>query len=498
MPILPGQVYLVGAGVNCATLTQQAVSVLRRADIVIHDGLIDPRILTATRPDCLCLEVGKRGGEASTPQAQINQMLIAYCQQGKQVVRLKSGDPGVFGRSHPELEALTAAACPWQLVPGVSSALAAPLLAGILLTDKVLSQGFAVMTAHDLDGLAWGALAQLETLVFLMGGRNLAGIVERLIAAGRSPSGAIAVIRHGGQPQQQVWRGTCADILEQTAGQRLSPCVIVIGEVVTMQQNPVNPLAGQRIVVTRSAEQASVFRDLLEQQGAQVIDLPALEIRPPSSWAVLDGAIATLSRVDWLLLTSANAVNAFFDRLAHHQLDSRALGHCKIAVVGRKTAKVLQAYHLTADFIPPDYVADAMVTHFPDRLADKTLLFPRVETGGRDVLVQEFQAQGATVIEAPAYESGCPATIPLAARHRLAAGEVDMITFASSKTVQNVHTLIQSVPGWEALMQRVTLASIGPQTSQACDRIFGRVDIEAQDYTLEGLAQAIRLHYATP
>ncbi len=486
-----GKVYLVGAGLNAATLTQRGLALIQAADVILYDALLDPALLATARADCRLIPVGKRGGGVSTPQAEINQLLVQYCQAGQQVVRLKGGDPGVFGRSLPEIHALQAAGCAWEWVPGVSTALAAPLLAGIPLTDQAYSSGFAVMTAHDLDRLPWPALAQLETLVFLMGGRNLGGIVARLQGAGVPGERAIAIIQAAGSPAQRVWRGTTADILEQVAGVSLSPCVIVVGDVVELQQTSGGPLAGKRILVTRAAEQASHFRDLLVNLGAQVVEMPALEIQPPRSWAALDEAIAHLDQVHWLLLTSANGVQGFFERLKHQGLDSRALGNCKIAVVGRKTAQTLASYHLQPDFIPPDFIADALIEHFSEAIAGQTFLFPRVETGGRDVLVKAFREQGATVWEVPAYESGCPTTLAPAARAALEAGTIEIITFASSKTVTNAHHLLQEIPHWPRLLAPVKIASIGPQTSQACRDCFGRVDIEARSYTLEGLGEAI-------
>lgn len=491
MTLSLGKVYLVGAGLNAATLTQRGLVLIQAADVILYDALLDPTLLATARADCTCVPVGKRGGGMSTPQAEINQQLVAHCRAGKQVVRLKGGDPGVFGRSLPEITALQAASCAWEWVPGVSTALAAPLLAGIPLTDKAYSSGFAVMTAHDLDRLDWPALARLETVVFLMGGRNLGGIVARLQGAGVPRERAIAIIHAAGSPTQRVWRGTTADILEQVAGVSLSPCVIVVGDVVELQQISGGPLAGKRILVTRAAEQASQFCDLLVNLGAQVVEMPALEIQPPQSWAALDEAIAHLDQVNWLLLTSANGVQGFFQRLAHHGLDSRTLGRCKIAVVGRKTAQTLATYHLQPDFIPPDFIADALIDHFPEQITAQTFLFPRVETGGRDVLVKAFREQGATVWEVPAYESGCPATLAPAARTALEQGTIEIITFASSKTVVNAHHLLQAIPQWQTLLAPVKIASIGPQTSQACLDCFGRVDIEARSYTLEGLGEAI-------
>ncbi|MBK1986377.1 uroporphyrinogen-III C-methyltransferase [Sphaerospermopsis aphanizomenoides BCCUSP55] len=231
------KVYLVGAGPgDVAYLTVKAYRLLASAQVLVYDALVDAELLDCVPADCLKLDVGKRGGKPSTPQVEINNLLVRYCQEGKQVVRLKSGDPFIFGRCISEIEALKAAGCEFEVIPGISSALAAPLLAGIPLTDTVLSRCFAVLTAHEPEGLDWEALSRLETLVILMGGKNLAEIVHQLLRYGRSHSTPIAIIRWAGTPHQQIWTGELGNILSQTAGLSLSPAVIVVGEVVGLRK----------------------------------------------------------------------------------------------------------------------------------------------------------------------------------------------------------------------------------------------------------------------
>ncbi|MFB8791950.1 MAG: uroporphyrinogen-III C-methyltransferase [Potamolinea sp.] len=233
-----GKVYLVGAGLGTvAYLTVRAQQLLTQAEVLVYDALVeDSELLQLISSDCLKFDVGKRGGKPSTPQAEINHLLVEQCQQRKQVVRLKSGDPFIFGRSSSEIQALLAAGCPFEVVPGISSALAAPLLAGIPLTDPVMSRGFAVVTAHEPDALDWETLARMETLVILMGGRHLGEIVYQLQRHSCSSQTPIAIIRWAGYPQQQIWTGTLADIVKKTAGVSLSPSVIVIGEVVSVRE----------------------------------------------------------------------------------------------------------------------------------------------------------------------------------------------------------------------------------------------------------------------
>jgi uroporphyrin-III C-methyltransferase len=236
MANLAGKVYLVGAGTgNLAHLTLQAHQLLTTAEVLIYDALVGDALVQLAPPTCEQIEVGKRGGQPSTPQAEINQRLVEHCQRGKQVIRLKGGDPLIFGRSTAEIQALTAANCDFEIVPGLSSALTAPLLCGIPLTDPVLSRCFAVMTAHEPDALEWEALSQLETLVILMGAKQLPEIVEQLLRHGRTLETPIAIIRWAGQPQQQLWTGTLGSILRQTEHETLSPAVIVIGAVVALR-----------------------------------------------------------------------------------------------------------------------------------------------------------------------------------------------------------------------------------------------------------------------
>ena len=261
------------------------------------------------------------------------------------------------------------------------------------------------------------------------------------------------------------------------------------------------PLSGKTVLITRSLGQSSQFTQLIQGAGANAIEMPALEICPPSSWDALDNAIVNLSEFDWLILTSSNGINYFFDRLMVVGKDARTLANLKIAVVGEKTAQSLQNHSLQADFIPPNFIADSLIEHFPEQLTGKKVLFPRVESGGRENLIREFRNQGAEVMEVPAYQSCCPSSIPASAQLALQSGTVDVITFASSKTVKFFTQLAEQIFSDNSqenqpsvvsnYLEGTCIASIGPQTSQACHKYFGRVDVEASEYTLEGLTQAI-------
>ena len=512
------KVYIVGAGPgDIGYLTVRAKDVLALAEVLIYDALVDRGLLGLVPRDCVLVDVGKRGGQPSMLQAEIDLLLVEYAQTGKVVVRLKSGDPFIFGRVTAELDALMAAGCEFEVVPGLSTALVAPLLAGIPLTDPVLSRGFAVVTAHLPDDLDWDALARMPTVVILMGARQLGEVVAQLLKHDRVASTPIAIIRWAGTPQQQVWVSNLGQVIADTAGIELSPAVIIVGQVVGLRtyltsgmsnftilrkrgcanehSSNATFLAGKTVLVTRASGQASEFSELLRSRGAKVLELPTLEIVPPSSWDDLDREVQQLSDFDWLILTSTNGVDAFFARLHQAGKDSRALAGVKIAVVGQKTAQSLQQHGITADFIPPNFIADALVSNFPGAPAGQRVLFPRVETGGREVLVKELTELGAVIVEVAAYQSRCPDSIDPSILSALQQQQVDIVTFASSKTVKHFYQLIDTslTSGWQ---DRVCIASIGPQTSATCRELFGKVDIEASEYTLPGLVAALELGVA--
>lgn len=490
-----GKVYIIGAGPGSIShLTIRAQQLLREAEVVVYDALVNEGLLHNLSANCDRIYVGKRGGQPSLSQTEINNILVEQAQGSKIVVRLKSGDPFIFGRTTSEMDALAAATCEYEVVPGLSSALAAPLLAGIPLTDPVLSYGFAVVSAHAPEALHWDALVQIPTVVVLMGTSTLPQVVKGLLQHGRAPQTPIAIIQWASLPQQQVIVGELSNIVYSVGDQSLSPAVIVIGEVVKLRQfirsDRLAPLAGKTILITRSLQQSTELQELLTAQGARTIEMPTLEIGPPSSWAELDRSIQQLNSYQWLILTSANGVESFFARLTAAGKDARILAGIKIAVVGRKTAAALQQHGIQADFIPPNFIADSLIEHFPEPLAGLRILFPRVESGGRELLVQTMTTSGASVDEVAAYESICPQQMDPNALAALQHGQVQIVTFASSKTVRHFHQLIyDQLPA--NVLDKVLIASIGPQTSATCQELLGKVDIEATEYTMAGLVQAI-------
>lgn len=497
----------MGAGLGTpVSLTIQAWTCLQQAQVVLYDALLCPSLLELTPDDCLRVAVGKRAGGEVFPQSEINRLLVDYGQQYERVVRLKSGDPGLFGRLHQELEAVLGAGLEAVVIPGVSSALAAPLLAGLCVTAKDVSQSVAILSGHAPETLPWSAIAQMETLIFLMATRSLRQIVEELLRQGRSPTEGLAILQWAGQPQQQVWFGTLEGYLKTPHFPDMAPAVVVIGAIAQKRYPvasldlafpdclrtspaPMSRLHGKTILVTRAATQASEFTQQLTAAGATVLEMPTLEIVPPSSWQPLDQALAQLDTFDWLILTSHNAVTFLMERLQGHGRDSRALAGLKIAVVGHKTAQTLSSYGLVADFTPTEFVADALVAEFPEPVVGLRFLFPRVEKGGRPILVEAFTAAGAEVVEVPAYDSRCPQAADAQVLAALQAGQVDIVTFTSSKTVKHFCQLVGAQAA--ELLQNVQIASIGPQTSQTCRKLLGRVDAEATEHTLEGLLQAL-------
>ena len=336
-----------------------------------------------------------------------------------------------------------------------------------------------------------------------MGTRHLDPICRRAIDAGLPPSTPIALIRHAGRANQQVWAGQLDTFAATMAAQSgsLSPAVIVIGQVVTLKDELTpempstmsrveRPLQGKTVLVTRANAQSGVLSDRLQELGATVVEMPTLEIVPPSDLAPLDRAIASLDGFDWLVLASGNAVEAFFTRLQSSGFDSRALHAVSIAVVGRKTAECLSRQGITPDFVPEEFVADALVKSLPISEGDR-LLFPRVESGGRPTLIEGLTKRGVDVVEVAAYESRCPLEIPPQPLALLNSQQVDVLTFASSKTVVHFHQLILGAGVEISQLDRAKIVAIGPKTAETCEEYLGRVDACAREYTLEGLVDAV-------
>lgn len=503
---MTGKVYLIGAGPgDPGLLTLKGQACIARADVVVYDYLAAPALLAHAAPGAELIYVGKKGGDHTLGQEAINRLLVEQALAGRTVARLKGGDPFIFGRGGEEAEELVAAGVPFEVVPGVTSAIAAAAYAGIPLTHRDHTATLAFVTGHEdpakeSSTIDWQALAGIGTLVFFMGVKNLPQIVERLTAHGVPPERPVALVRWGTTARQQTVTGTLADIVARVRAAGLkAPAITVVGEVVRLRERlqwfERLPLLGRRIVVTRAREQASDLVERLTALGAEVLECPTIRIAAPASWEPLDGAIARLREFQWVVFTSVNGVHAFFGRLAHHGLDARALGHLRTAVIGPATGAALAARGLSSDVVPESYRAESVVEAFRrEDMTGRAVLLPRAAEA-RPVLPVELGRMGAAVEEVPVYRTEIAAEGAEALVARLEEGRVDLVTFTSSSTVKNFQRLLPAGRR-AALMERVQVASIGPITTETARELGFRVNVTAAVYTIPGLVQAIEEHYA--
>jgi uroporphyrinogen III methyltransferase/synthase len=497
-----GHVALVGAGPgDPGLLTLRAAERLAQADVVIYDRLVSADVLAFIPPTAERIYVGKEAGAHALDQAGINALLVERARAGQRVVRLKGGDPFVFGRGGEEAEALAAAGISFEIVPGVTSAVAVPAYAGIPVTHRQIATSFAVTTGHEdptkgLETVNWPALAQgADTLVVLMGVGALDDIVGRLLAAGRSPQTLAAVVRWGTTPEQQTVVAALA-VLPQAvrdAGLR-PPALLVVGEVVRLRERlrwfDRRPLFGKRILVTRTREQASRLVRLLSDLGARPIEVPSIAVVDPPDWQPADGALQTLAVYDWLVLTSANGVRKLFARLAHLGGDARWLAPVRVAAIGPATAAALREHGIAADLVPTEYRGAAVAQALVEAgVASQRVLLARAADVPEE-LAARLRAAGADVQEVPLYRTVVPEDAAPRAREALRAG-VDIITFTSSSTVRNLLTL--AGPERERVGQAV-IACIGPVTAETARALGLRVDVVAREYTIEGLVAALVEH----
>ena len=502
---MQAKVYLVGAGPGDPTLlTLRGKRLLEQADLVLRDALVDERLLPHVREGAEVMDIGKWPGGGPPTQEEVNRLLIKKAREGKTVVRLKNGDPFVFGRGEEEALALAAAGIPFEVVPGVTSATAALAYAGIPLTHPGIASSFTVVTGgEDPTGeeslINWPALAAGRgTLVVLMGWESLPGITEVLLTEGMASDTPAALVHGGTEPHQRTVVGTLADIVHVGRRAGLEPPVVaVFGEVVRLRERmrwfEHRPLSGRRVMVTRSASQAGVLTDLLAQEGAESIEVPCIEVRFLDDNGTLRDTVARLDSYQWVVFTSANGVEAFWRALEGQNRDARAFGSASIAAIGPATAQSLAGRGIRADLVPSEYVSEALLEELGGsiRPGDRVLI-PRAQ-GARAVLTDGLRRRGATVDEVVAYHTTLPKESGSRARELLEGDRIDVITFASSSTVRNLIALLQGNVG---LLNRPAIASIGPATSATARELGLRVDIQAQEYTLPGLVSAIRDHFA--
>jgi uroporphyrinogen III methyltransferase/synthase len=516
-----GTVFLIGAGPgDPGLITVRGVELLRLADVVIYDRLAHPALLLHARPEAEIIYVGKASAHHAMRQEEINALLVDRAQQGFNVARLKGGDPVVFGRGGEEAEYCRAAGVPFEFVPGVTSAIAAPTYAGIPITHRDAASSFAVVTGHERDdrgeagsrlaGKAeqrrnWATLAHAaDTLIFLMGVEALPEIAARLQEHGRSPETPVALVQWGTWPAQRVVTGTLSSIVEAVRAAGLTPpAVCVVGDVVSLRPGlrwfddpDTRPLFGKRIVVTRAREQASALSDLLRRRGAEPVEFPVIKIDPMPDYGALDYALSNLSRFSWMIVTSVNAVPIIATRLETLGLDARNFAGVRIAAIGPATAQAVRTrLGLRADFVPGEAVAEAMLDQWPDPdLTGQRILLPRA-LEAREILPEQLRARGAKVEVIPVYRTVADTAATENFRAQLAANELDVLTFTASSTVDNFAKAL-AVEGetLSSLIGNALVASIGPITADTLRSYGVEPQIVAPEHTIPGLVNAIEHH----
>lgn len=497
-----GKVYLVGAGPgDLGLITQKGLDCLAEADVVIYDRLLDEKSLDLAPPEAERIYVGKAAGEHTRSQTEINRLLVEKAREGKTVVRLKGGDPYVLGRGGEEAEALAENKIPFEVVPGITSAVAVPTYAGIPLTHRRLSSSLAVITGHEAPGkdsssINWEKLATaVDTLVFLMGMKNLPQIVAKLMEHGRSADTPVAVIKEGTTPEQETVVGRLKDIVAKVKEHRLTPpAVIVVGEVVRLRERlrwfDNRPLFGRRVLVTRARHQAGALSKLLIERGARPVELPAIGIEKTGS-RELDNAIAKLTTYHWLIFTSSNGVAAFFERLRALGRDNRTLGGLKIGAIGPATAKALEHKGIIPDYVPEVYSSEGLVAGLKSQsVGGKRFLLPRADIADEE-LARGIMELGAEVHEISAYRTVPQPEAMAQARELLLSGQIDVITFTSSSAVSKLVAAFKELPA----INKAKVACIGPKTAETAAKAGLKVDIVASEHTIPALVAAMEDYF---
>jgi uroporphyrinogen III methyltransferase / synthase len=496
-----GTVYLLGAGPgDPGLLTLRAYEILQRANVVLYDYLVNPVALRHARDSAEIISLGKHsksGASRIWSQDEINAKLVEFARQGKCVVRLKSGDPMIFGRATEEISALAAARIPFEVVPGVTAALAAGAFAGIPVTHRDLASAVAFITGQetrdkDESNINFAVLANFPgTLVFYMGVTTAKIWAPKLIAAGKPRETPVAIIRRCSFPDQWTITTTLGEVANVlTPSDKIRPPVIVIvGEVVRLRDSLAwfdkRPLFGQRVLVTRPESADDTLARLLEERGAEVISHPVIQIGPPAGFAPLDAAISQLAFYDWLLFSSVNGVRGFFNRLATKNLDARALGRCKVAAVGPTTAAALLEFGIRCDENPDEnFRAEGLIEALQTQVRGKRCLSIR-GSRGRDALSSGLSAAGAIVEDVSAYSSHDVTFVPPAILEQMSAREIDWTIVTSSAIARSTVALFGQA------LHKTKLASLSPLTTEALKELGFTPSVEAQQATMESLADAI-------
>lgn len=498
----PGRCYLVGAGPgDLGLVTLRAKQLIERAEVVVYDYLCNPEMLQWAPETAELIYAGKKAGAHTLKQDEINALLVEKAKAGKQVVRLKGGDPFLFGRGGEEAQALAAASIAFEIVPGVTSAIAAPAYAGIPVTHRGITSHVTFFTGHEdpektESSIDFGALAKIGgTQVMLMGVERIDAIAQQMRENGVRADLPVALIRWGTTGRQEVLSGTLQDIAQKVAEQNFAPpAVAVFGEVVSLGKElawqKARPLSGKRIVVTRTRKQAGALSDQLRNLGAEVIELPTIRIESPSDLRAFAELVQDAHGYDWIVFTSPNGVTAFFEMFYKLYDDAREIGGARIAAIGPATAQRVREFHLKVDLQPDEFVAEAVVREFKKGgdIENLRILIARAEEA-RDLLPRELGALGAIVDVAIAYRTVAEKSDRTEARSRLVAEGADMITFTSSSTVENFLAL--GLP-WPAGM---AVASIGPITSKTAREAGLTIGVQAARHDIPGLVEAIRRHF---
>lgn len=500
----PGKVFLVGAGPgDPGLLTRRAAELIERAELIALDALVSKEIAALIPKSTQVVYVGKRSSAHTLPQEEINQLLIDEAKKGKFVVRLKGGDPFVFGRGGEEAEDLVAAGVAFEVVPGISSSIAGPAYAGIPVTHRSHATSLTLVTGHEADGttgINWEALGRLTsgTIVFLMGFANLPTISKKLIENGMPADRPVAVVSKATRPDQRTVTGTLSTIEKIVAEANLpTPAIIVVGDVVKMRDIinwfETKPLFGKRVVVTRAREQASDLLRNLKEAGADVLQFPTIEIEQPADYTSLDQVIE--GKYDWIIFTSSNGVNSYFDRLLSKGKDARVLAGVKVACIGDATARDLRGRGINPDLVPERFISTALLPHLAaDQTGIKTAVI-RAEAG-RDELIDELRRRGGEVDLAVAYRT-VGADYDLDELRKLIADrKVDIVTFTSGSTVEHFYEKLTAEER-AAVNGQALIASIGPTTSDAIRRYGKEPDVVAANPTIDELLGVILARVAS-
>ena len=494
-------VYLVGAGPgDPGLITLKGMECIKKADVIIYDYLVNISLLKKAKEDAEIIYVGKQENKHTMEQEDINKLLVNKARENKIVTRLKGGDPYVFGRGGEEAMTLKENNIPFEVVPGITAAIATPNYAGIPVTYRTYTSTFGLITGHedptkDQSEIDWGKIsAGIGTLTFYMGIKNLPNIVEQLIKHGRSKDTPVAVIRWGTTPAQETVTGTLANIVEK-AKKIKPPAITIVGEVVKLRDQlnwfETRPLFGKTVIVTRSRDQASEFSERLAELGANVLEFPTISIANPDKFDPLDKEIKNLESTDWIIFTSVNGVDSFFSRLFDLGGDVRDLKGVKVCAIGPATSERIEKFHIKVDCQPPKYVAESVVETLKniEDLNGKRILMPRADIA-RSYLPEELQKLGADVADVVAYKTVVASNSNGKILESLKNGIVDIVTFTSSSTVKNFVKIVGK-DNLALFKEKVQFASIGPITTRTAEEMDIEVSIKADEYTIPGLVNAI-------